>query len=410
MKLELVRGMRDVVGDEAVAQRVFKERAASLLDSAGYQEVILPSIEYYDLIAAKAGQELLDSLYEFMDRGGRKVALTPELTASATRLYVTRFRDAPKPVKLWYVGPCFRYDEPQRGRYRQFTQLGVEVFGSSSPLADAEVVFIAASLLKSIGIDTWLKVGNISFLRALLQDSGLEGSGMLSAIRSLDHGRYEEVEGSLNARGKKIMEELMGSRKGDLDYWEGIAESELPSAVHGLRRLKKVVELIRAMLPAVEINVDVSFARGLAYYTDFIFEAYSHSMGEALLGGGRYDNLVEELGGPPTPAVGFATGVDRVALLVKAPEVEKVALVVPLDEDSLGKAGKAFSAVSGRPGRHEMVPGPMSARDAIERALKGSFHYVVLAGNREGPEEVVLRDLSSRTQKTVKLKELAQAL
>jgi len=408
MKLELVRGMRDIIGYEALAQREFEKRAADFLAGVGYEEVKLPSIEYYDLIAAKAGQELLDSLYEFEDKGGRKVALTPELTASATRLYLTKFRNAPKPVKLWYTGSCFRYDEPQRGRYRQFTQLGVEVFGSSSPLADSEVAFVAANLLKKIGINATLKVGNISFIRSLLAGSGLAGEKLLLAIREVDHANYEAVKSMLNPKGKAIIDQLMGEKKSDLNYWETSSLTEIPSAVPGIRRLKRVVELLKIMLPDTKINADLSFARGLAYYTDFIFEAFSEGMNEALLGGGRYDELVAELGGPPTPAVGFAIGVDRIALLVKDLSIKKKALIVPLDDASLDKAALAFSRLSQEGGGFELMPFPISVREAIERALKSSYDTVILAGSRERPNEVVVKNLVSRSQSVLAIDDVKE--
>ena len=408
MKLELVRGMHDIIGYEALAQREFEKRAADFLAGVGYEEVKLPSIEYYDLIAAKAGQELLDSLYEFEDKGGRKVALTPELTASATRLYLTKFRNAPKPVKLWYTGSCFRYDEPQRGRYRQFTQLGVEVFGSSSPLADSEVAFVAANLLKKIGINATLKVGNISFIRSLLAGSGLAGEKLLLAIREVDHANYEAVKSMLNPKGKAIIDQLMGEKKSDLNYWETSSLTEIPSAVPGIRRLKRVVELLKIMLPDTKINADLSFARGLAYYTDFIFEAFSEGMNEALLGGGRYDELVAELGGPPTPAVGFAIGVDRIALLVKDLSIKKKALIVPLDDASLDKAALAFSRLSQEGGGFELMPFPISVREAIERALKSSYDTVILAGSRERPNEVVVKNLVSRSQSVLAIDDVKE--
>ncbi|MGC8674677.1 MAG: histidine--tRNA ligase [Thermoprotei archaeon] len=408
MKLELVRGMRDIIGYEALAQREFEKRAADFLAGVGYEEVKLPSIEYYDLIAAKAGQELLDSLYEFEDKAGRKVALTPELTASATRLYLTKFRNAPKPVKLWYTGSCFRYDEPQRGRYRQFTQLGVEVFGSSSPLADSEVAFVAANLLKKIGINATVKVGNISFIRSLLADSGLFGEKLLLAIREVDHANYEAVKSMLNPKGKAIIDQLMGEKKSDLNYWETLSSTEIPSAVPGIRRLKRVIELLKIMLPDTKINVDLSFARGLAYYTDFIFEAFSEGVNEALLGGGRYDELVAELGGPPTPAVGFAIGVDRIALLVKDLNIKKKALIVPLDDASLDKAALTFSRLSQDGDGFELMPIPLSVREAIERALKSSYDTVILAGSREGPNEVVVKNLVSRSQSVLAIDDIKE--
>ncbi len=392
--------MRDVIGPEAKSQRKFEEMSSLILDRLGYQEVKLPSIEYYDLLAAKAGEELLDSLYEFEDRGGRKVALTPELTASAARLYTMKLRDLPKPVKIWYVGPCFRYDEPQKGRYRQFTQLGVEVYGSSSPLADAEVAYVSSRLLRAVGIKAYLKVGNISFMRSLLEGSGVRGRDLSKAIREIDHGRYEDVMGLLNEDGKKMLKEMVDSpeSRSDLDRWEGVAKDRFPSAYEGLRRLRQVLVMMRAMDPQLEVKVDVAFARGIAYYTDFIFEAVVPGTEGSLLGGGRYDNLISDLGGPATPAVGFAVGVDRVALSMSPVAETKQVLVVAIDDQSLEKAARAFGILSNADVRVELLPGVVPIREALERALKGSYQKLVIAGAREGPDRFAIRDMKAHEQ------------
>jgi histidyl-tRNA synthetase len=403
MNLELVRGMRDVIGEEAEAQRKFEESSASILGRLGYQEVKLPSIEYYDLLAAKAGDELLDSLYEFQDKGGRRVALTPELTASAARLYVMKLRNLPKPVKIWYVGPCFRYDEPQRGRYRQFTQLGVELYGSSSPLADAEVAYLSLGLLKAVGIKAYLKVGNISFMRTLLEDFGLSGSDLNKAIRLIDHGKYDEVIGALKGNGKDVLTSVIGSPsiRSDLDHWERVTEDLFPSAYNGLRRLRQIVGLLRAMDPNMDVRVDVAFARGIAYYTDFIFEALTPGVEESLLGGGRYDNLISDLGGPVTPAVGFAVGVDRVALSMATGKASKHVLIAAIDEQSMEKAARAFGLLVSSNFSVELLPFVVGIREALEVALKGSYEKLVIAGAREGPNRFAVRDLRTREQTEV---------
>ncbi|HEV50955.1 MAG TPA: histidine--tRNA ligase [Thermoprotei archaeon] len=400
MNFELVRGMRDVIGAEARSQRKFEETSSLILDRFGYQEVKLPSIEYYDLLAAKAGEELLDSLYEFEDRGGRKVALTPELTASAARLYVMKFRDLPKPVKIWYIGPCFRYDEPQRGRYRQFTQLGIEVYGSSSPLADAEVAYLSLRLLKAVGIKAYLKVGNISFMRSLLEESGIKGRDLNKAIREIDHGRYEEVMGLLDEDGKKMLKDMINSpdSRSDLDRWEAVAKDRFPSAYEGLRRLRQVLVMMRAMDPQLDVKIDVAFARGIAYYTDFIFEAIIPGTEGSLLGGGRYDNLVSDLGGPVTPAVGFAVGVDRVALSMAPVSEAKQVLIAAIDDQSLEKAARAFGIISNAEVHVDLLPGVVSVREALERAIKGSYHKLVIAGAREGPDHFAIRDIKAHEQ------------
>lgn len=405
MKLENVRGMRDIWGEEAENQRELEIRAGEYLSSLGYESVRLPSIEFYELIAAKAGPELLDSLYEFKDKGGRSVALTPELTASAARFFATKLRDRPKPVRIWYVGQCFRYDEPQRGRYRQFTQLGAELYGSASPLADAELAFAAAGILKRVGIAPSLKVGNVGFVKRFLTENGAKESALGQILRAADHGDYQPAMEAVQGDAKAFLKDLEGNPQ-DLEGW--LRREQSPSRKKALKELAQIVELLKAMMPEAKVIPDLLFVRGLAYYTGFIFEAFSSGLDSALLGGGRYDNLLKELGGPATPAVGFAAGVDRIALLMKHPTQPVTGTIFPLDEHSLTKAARAFSALDGM--GFELYPSITGAREAMSRALKASHRFVVLAGELDGEDAVTIRDLKKREQQRVQLTDLKQIL
>ncbi len=237
-------------------------------------------------------------------------------------------------------------------------------------------------------------------MRSLLEESEIRGRDLGKAIREIDHGRYEEVMGLLNEDGKKMLKEMVDSpdSRSDLDRWEAAAKDRFPLAYEGLRRLRQVLVMMRAMDPQLEVKIDIAFARGIAYYTDFIFEAVVPGTEGSLLGGGRYDNLVSDLGGPATPAVGFAVGVDRVALSMAPASEAKQILIAAIDNQSLEKAARAFGIISNADVRVELLPGVVPIREALERAIKGSYQKLVIAGAREGPGRFAIRDIKAHEQ------------
>jgi len=173
VKIERPRGTRDFLPEEMEKRRVIERKLREIAESFGYREVSTPTFEHSELFKLKSGEGIVEEMYVFRDKSDRELALRPELTAPITRLFVNECSNLPKPLRFYYFGNCFRYERPQKGRYREFWQFGVELIGSDSYLADAEVIVLADKMLKSFGIDYELHIGHVGILRTALGFLGL---------------------------------------------------------------------------------------------------------------------------------------------------------------------------------------------------------------------------------------------
>ncbi|MDI6847738.1 MAG: ATP phosphoribosyltransferase regulatory subunit, partial [Candidatus Bathyarchaeia archaeon] len=186
------RGMRDFLPEGAKMMKYIEGKARRVAQLYGYKEIITPVVESYELLAAKAGEEVRSRMYAFKDLGGRKVALRPEFTASVARLVATTLRNEPKPLRLFCVGSLYRYDEPQKGRFREFWQSNYELMGSSKPEGDAEIIMLTNSLMKSVGLKNCVfKVGHVGVLRGILSQENVEEQVQNEITQLMDKKQYE---------------------------------------------------------------------------------------------------------------------------------------------------------------------------------------------------------------------------
>lgn len=310
--LSAPRGTRDIVGEEAIAFAEIEEAATALFAHYGYSEIIAPIFESAELFTQSVGDDtdiVKKEMYVFEDRKARKLALRPEGTAGVVRAYIERsLGEGPGGVtRLWYNGPMFRYERPQAGRYRQFVQLGCELFGSSSPAADIEVIDIATRLLHRLGVAVEARLNHLG-CRNCKRDYAAELAGYLKGHMDAlcPDCRDRLARNPLRVLDCKVetCRRITASapRIRHCDSCQG----EFAAVKKGLDRI------------GVPYRSDPTLVRGLGYYTGTVFEMISSELGaqDAVLGGGRYDELVESMGGKPTPAVGFAVGVDRLAQLI----------------------------------------------------------------------------------------------
>ena len=375
----------------------------------GYREVETPVFESLELFTRKSGEEVVRQLYTFRDKSGKELALRPELTAPVVRLYLERLRSESKPVKLFYFGPCFRYEEPQAHRWRQFRQAGVEVLGSPRPEADAEVLALTHEVFRRLGLRGEFRVGNVRLLRLFLEGMGVRGEEAERVLRAVDSKDPERLERELGKRkGAEEFRELVGLR-GGREVLERAGEKVGKEGREVLERMERILGLAEEM-GATDLSVDLSIARGLEYYTDCVFEVYVG--GIQVAGGGRYDGLAEALGGEPCPAVGVGFGVDRIAqLLAEEREVEEEPLccaVLPATQEVAEEALRIACLL-----RRE---GISTEAELMGRTLsKGLAHagargarYAVIVGPRELAEgRVTVRDLRTGEQREVEVKGLA---
>jgi histidyl-tRNA synthetase len=416
-----VRGMRDLIGEDAQTFTYITAKARETAQLYGYKEVITPHVEPLELLSAKSGEEIRQRMFIFKDLGERQVALRPEFTASIARLATTALKNEPKPFRLFSVGTVYRYDEPQRGRYREFWQSNFELMGSAKPEADAEVVLLTNNLMKLLGLHGYaFKIGHIGVIRGILSQDGIDEKTQNAILQRMDKKDYDEalklVE-SEKCRAK--LKGLIAVRGND---WLDVVE-QLQSYVVGYEKAKAAVENLAEVLKLLAESTDLTlavepaFARGLEYYTGIIFEIYIPGLDIALGGGGRYDKLIEAFGGEPTPAVGCAHGIDRIAIALQtqktalSAKAEKKVAVLPIAETMKSEALKIAQQLRVAGVRVEFEVMGRKMAKALEDADKRKIDFAVIVGERELKEgTVVLKDLANRQQSTIAIDKLVEKI
>ncbi|HET6847040.1 MAG TPA: histidine--tRNA ligase, partial [Anaerolineales bacterium] len=310
-----VKGTRDFYPEQMAVRTWLYSMARSVAESFGYQEYEAPILESLDLYVAKSGDELVnEQAYVFEDRGGDKIALRPELTASLARMVAQRQGELAFPLRWWSYGPFWRYERPQRGRTREFFQWNVDMLGASSPEADAENVAVLATFLGRVGL-------NPKQVMILVNDRRLANRSF-DAL-GIEAARRPAFMGLLDRRSK-LAEEAWRAAAIDL----GMSASQLSELEAVLRdqelwkssaEMRRFFGAIDALGVSEYVRYDPSIVRGLQYYTGTVFEAWEvgGEIRRSLLGGGRYDNLLSDVGGGSLPAVGFAMGDVVMTLLLE---------------------------------------------------------------------------------------------
>ncbi len=409
-KLRAVKGMHDLLPERAPAWRRVEETFRDWAERHGYGELRTPIVEPTDLFVRSLGEatDIVEKeMYTFRDKGDDSLTLRPEGTASAVRAYLQHAVHAKEPVTRWYyLGPMFRRERPAKGRYRQFHQLGVECFGDPSPHADAEVVGLASRFLEALGIEgASLRLGTLG---------GPESrSAWKDALRThyrphlptlCDDCRRRFEENPLRLLDCKVPRdtELARGAPRALDHLR-------PEDAEHFETLRRLLEAM-----GVEHEVDPHLARGLDYYGRTVFEFHGSGGGlgaqSALGGGGRYDRLVERFGGPPTPAVGFAMGLERLLLATPSapspppPDAFLVAASVA-QRDRLAVLAHELRA-QGLRVEADLRGG--SLRSQLRRADRSGARFALLLGEDEAARGVVqIKDMRGRAEpREVPLREL----
>jgi histidyl-tRNA synthetase len=416
-----VRGMRDLLPEEAETLNFIICKARETVQLYGYQEIITPVVEPYELLSAKSGEEIRQRMFTFKDLGDRTVALRPEFTASIARLATTALKTEPKPLRVFSVGSVYRYDEPQRGRYREFWQSNFELMGSSKPEADAETILLTNTLMKATGLQNYtFKIGHIGVIRGILNQENVDDKTQNEILQLMDKKEYDKALKLI--KGKESRRFLQGLLKlkektplktaeAIKDYVDGCEEAE--AAADNLNYILWLVDECDCPVDTVE----PSFARGLEYYTGMIFEVNVPELDVALGGGGRYDKLIEIFGGEPTPAVGVAHGLDRIALAMQTQKIAlstwqgKQVVIIPVQEALKGEAIKIAHMLrdAGVSVEFEVMGRKMSK--ALEDADRRKMDYAVIVGEKEMDEgAVVVRDLTKRAQSKVEIEKLTEKI
>jgi histidyl-tRNA synthetase len=405
-KIQNLTGMNDILPDETVLWQKLETVSRDILSRYGYGEIRTPLLEDTSLFSRGIGtdtQVVQKEMYTFEDRSGDSITLRPEGTASVVRAYVQHALKAQEDIcKLYYMGPMFRHERPQKGRLRQFHQIGAEIFGTDSPHADAEIVTITDRIAKGVGLSGYTidvnSLGTHEERRVYLAklkayfvqhqtDLCAECQKRLeaNALRILDC--KNEACQKLSDHAPKITEHLGEESQKHF----AIFQNDLNSS-------------------GIEFHVNPRIVRGLDYYERTTFEFISDKLGSqsAFAGGGRYNQLVAELGGDPTSAVGVALGCERLILLMQEALVQNQApslsgvYFVSFDEPTQVKARELLQKVRDAGVRAEAAYESKSLKSQMRRANKLGYRYAALLGGDEmARQEVTLKDLSTGEQRTI---------
>ena len=397
-RIQAPRGTFDVLPDEGATRAAVADAARRVLEAAGYRRIETPAFEATELFARGVGEAtdiVRKEMYTFDDGGGRSVTLRPEGTAPVARAYVEHgMHKLPQPVRLWYLSPFFRRERAQAGRFRQFWQVGAEALGSDDPAVDAEMIILLADLLEALAVRG---------LRLRLSSLGSPQARAAYREELRDYLRAHEDRLSRDVRERIDLNPLRA-----FDAAEAGTREVLAGAPRLLDRLSaddaEHFAAVRELLDRAGLayDVDPALVRGLDYYTRTVFEFESGRLGaqSGVAGGGRYDGLVEQLGGPPTPGCGWAAGVERILLAAEGPPapVPALDLYVAYDGEVARTAAFEVAVAARRAGLHaELELAGRSLKGQLRQADRARARFVAIVG----PAEAALRDMESGDQRVV---------
>ena len=380
---QAVRGTQDMLGD-------FADRFAHVVDTFervrrlyGFKRVEVPVIEPTAVFARSLGETtdvVAKEMYSFDDRGGESITLRPEFTAGIARAYITNGWQQFAPLKVATHGPLFRYERPQKGRYRQFHQLDAEVLGSDSPLADAELLVFADQLLKELGI-----AEGVTLTLNTLGDAESRDAWRAALVEHFEAHRGNLSEDSLARLDKNPLRILDSKDPRD----RPIADSAPDIDAFLTGEAQDFFGAVTAGLDAAGVawERNARLVRGLDYYRHTAFEFVTDRLGAqgTVLGGGRYDGLIEALGGPPTAAVGWAAGIERLAMLLADDSVDsRLDVVIAVEDDSFIDAGMRVLADMRRAGIAADIIASGSPRKRFDKAVKVNPRAIMSLGIGEG--------------------------
>lgn len=414
MSIQIPRGTQDILPEQSKQWQYIEQFARNMCEAYHYHEIRTPIFEHTELFSRGVGDTtdiVQKEMYTFEDRGGRSLTLRPEGTAAVVRAFVEKklYGLPDQPTKLYYTGPMFRYERQQKGRYRQFVQFGVEALGSQDPAIDAEVISLAMNTFKGLGLqELVLKINSLGDTESRLAHR----RALINHFQPHIHEFCEDCKGRLEKNPLRILDckvdhkhPLMQTAPSILDYLN--EESK--------QYFEKVLRYLEVL--GIEYEVDSTLVRGLDYYNHTAFEIMSKAKGfgsiTTLCGGGRYNGLVEDLGGPETPGIGYAFSIERILLALEAekqtlPVTQKIdAYVIALGEEATEKAMEILQTMR--------LAGISCDKDYQHKKMKAQFKqadrlqasFVIVIGDEElQKEQAVVKKLATGEQTEVAFADL----
>ena len=403
-KLQPVRGTRDLWPNEARRHRYIEDTAFKIAQRYGFGEIMTPIFEFTDVFARTLGETsdvVTKEMYTFTDRSGDSLTLRPEATAGIARAFINEGQSLPRPIKLFYRGPMFRHERPQKGRLRQFHQIDAEILGSDKPIADAEAIAMAWHVLGELGL-----AGKVTLELNSLGSQG-DRTAYRDALRAYLSKYADQLSEDSRARLERNPLRILDSKdEGDRKILVDAPQMQLTEGQAFFDELQKLLGELK-----IPYTINPKLVRGLDYYCHTVFEFTTTQLGAqgTVLAGGRYDGLIKEMGGPATAGIGWAAGVERLAGLIDAdPDIARaIVLAAPGGADGalaladrLRRAG--FTVELDHSGR---------MKNALERASKIKARAAVILGEDERARGAVsVRDLDAGTQDEVQLAQLEERL
>jgi len=413
---QIPRGTRDFTPEEMEKRRYVEEVMRKTFQRYGYREIQTPIFETLELFTAKSGESIIEELYFFKDKSGRDLALRPELTAPAIRLYVDKLQMEPKPLKLFYFGNCFRYDRPQKGRYREFMQAGCELIGTDTSEAYAELIALAFIILKNVGLkDIKLYIGNLNVLSSLFKIFNITKEQQKKLTPLIDKSQFKEIDSYLKEFGfleKDIENFIKSLQTSDAKEILELVEKD-KQAENEMMKLNEILDLLKNVFDIKTCEIKMGIVRGLDYYKGLVFEIDAPVLGaeKQLCGGGAYE-LISLFKGKETPTSGFAIGFDRTILALEAekyrfPAKKLDAFVIPVNEELTIKALEITNNLRKQGFSVDM--------DLLKRGMSKSLKYassinvdkIIIVGKKElENDSVTIRNMNTGEQELVKIDDL----
>lgn len=407
-KFETVRGMRDFLPKEQILRQEILEKIKTAIEKYGFLPWEAPVLEYEKLLKEKTVEEKL--IYKFKDKGGRVVVLRPEKTPSLARIIASN-PNLPKPLKLYNIGRVWRYDRPQKGRYREFWQVDIDIIGSANPMSDAELLACTNSILKEIEIKFKIRISSRKLANQLLIGAGVSKKLLIPALRVIDKlDKIGEDGVGAELRKKGVSKETIATI---LDFIRVKGSlNKIFKAFSVDENVKKELQEFEKYLKSYGIKNyiwDLSLVRGLDYYTGFVFEIDS-GKGGSIGGGGRYDKLIGVYSGKDIPATGIALGFERIIeLLKKQKKTNTQVYVIPIKVTK--QAIKITQQLRNAGINVDIDLQNRSISKNLNYASKSDIPYVAIIGKKElAKKKIRLRDMKKGKEKLVTIKQIIKKL
>ena len=427
MEFTRPRGTRDFLFDEMRARKKAEKTLREVFENYAYQEINTPLFEDLKLFTTKSGEEIVDQLYNFKDKSDREITLRPEITAPVARLYLNELQKTAKPIKLYYYGSCFRYERPQKGRFRQFWQFGCELIGGKSPESEAEVIAMCNTSLERLGITSAeIHINHLGIIRGLFKHFNVSVEKQREVMVIIDKGDKELLKESLV--GTTPVLDIPELNEILLKLIDLVGDKDILSDVKNLVKdfeecedsLQEFEDLITTLTSFKVFNykVNLSVARGLDYYTGIVFEVYIPELGaqKQVCGGGTY-SLIKIFGGDEVVSTGFAFGFDRlmnaIEELSEKEEEESVidVYVAPISDDVRQTAFEITQNLREANIKTEVDLSRKKFKKLLNYADKLNVKKVVLVGSKDlENNQVTVKDMKSGNQELVLVSDVVRFL